>query len=105
MSSACRSGCAGIAMLVTGMMLHGWTKPVSRRPPSPIAELANAVARHKAMFFAEKASDRTPINYAAAVNGGLRLRPAGVGLKALEETTPVWSTMGFSWKTPSLSTR
>ena len=48
-------------------------------------ELANAVARHKAMFFAEKASDRTPINYAAAVNGGLRLVPAGVGLKALEE--------------------
>ena len=37
------------------------------------------------MFFAEKASDRTPINYAAAVNGGLRLVPAGVGLKALEE--------------------
>lgn len=48
-------------------------------------DLATAVARHKAMFFAEKASDRTPINYAAAVNGGLRLVPAGDGLKALEE--------------------
>ncbi len=48
-------------------------------------ELANAVARHKAMLFAEKASDRTPIDYAAAVNGALRLVPAGDGLKALEE--------------------
>jgi len=48
-------------------------------------DLANAVARHKAMFFAEKASDRTPIDYAAAVNGGLQLVPAGDGLKALEE--------------------
>ncbi|WP_025091227.1 nucleotidyl transferase AbiEii/AbiGii toxin family protein [Brucella intermedia] len=48
-------------------------------------ELANAVARHKTMFFAEKASDRTPIDYLAAVDGGLRLVPAGEGLKALEE--------------------
>lgn len=48
-------------------------------------DLANAVARHKTMFFAEKSSDRTPIDYAAAVNGGLRLVPAGDGLKALEE--------------------
>ncbi|MBB4096727.1 nucleotidyl transferase AbiEii/AbiGii toxin family protein [Sphingomonas kyeonggiensis] len=48
-------------------------------------ELANAVARHKAMFFAEKAADRSPIDYAAAVNGGLQLVPAGDGAKALEE--------------------
>ncbi|MBY3060368.1 nucleotidyl transferase AbiEii/AbiGii toxin family protein [Rhizobium leguminosarum] len=48
-------------------------------------DLANAVARHKAMFFIEKASDRTPIDYMAAVNGGLRLVPAGDGLKALED--------------------
>lgn len=47
--------------------------------------LANAVARHKAMFFAEKAADRSPIDYAAAVNGGLQLVPAGDGAKALEE--------------------
>lgn len=55
--------------------------------PSAFADrdLANAVARHKTMFFAEKAPDRTPIDYAAAVNGGLRLVPAGDGLKALEE--------------------
>lgn len=48
-------------------------------------ELANAVARHKSMFFAEKAADRAPIDYAAAVNGGLHLVPAGDGAKALEE--------------------
>lgn len=46
-------------------------------------ELANAVARHKSMFFAEKAADRAPIDYAAAVNGGLHLVPAGEALKAL----------------------
>ena len=48
-------------------------------------ELANAVARHKSMFFAEKAADRTSIDYGAAVNGGLQLVPAGDGAKALEE--------------------
>jgi len=48
-------------------------------------ELANAVARHKGMFFAEKAADHEPINYAAAVSGGLRLVPAGDVLKALED--------------------
>lgn len=48
-------------------------------------ELANAVARHKTMFFAEKAADRSAIDYAAAVNGGLQLVPAGDGAKALEE--------------------
>lgn len=40
-------------------------------------ELANAVARHKSMFFAEKAADRSVIDYAAAVNGGLQLTPVG----------------------------
>jgi len=48
-------------------------------------ELANAVARHKAMFFAEKAADRSTIDYASAVNGGLQLVPVGDGAKALEE--------------------
>ncbi|MFG1243454.1 nucleotidyl transferase AbiEii/AbiGii toxin family protein [Xanthobacter sp. V7C-4] len=48
-------------------------------------ELANAVARHKAMFFAEKAADRSQIEYASAVNGGLQLVPAGDGAKALAE--------------------
>ena len=48
-------------------------------------ELGNAVARHKSMFFAEKAADRTPIDYGAAVNGGLQLVPVGDGAKALED--------------------
>lgn len=48
-------------------------------------ELANAVARHKGMFFAEKAADRSPIDYMAAVNGGLQLVPGGDASKALEE--------------------
>jgi hypothetical protein len=48
-------------------------------------DLAQAVARHKSMFFAERAADRSPIDYAAAVGGGLRLVPAGGALKALEE--------------------
>jgi hypothetical protein len=48
-------------------------------------ELANAVARHKSMFFAEKAADRTPIDYAAAVNGGLQLVPIGDCAKALAD--------------------
>ncbi len=48
-------------------------------------DLAQAVARHKGMFFAERAADRSPIDYLAAVSGGLRLVPAGDALKALEE--------------------
>ena len=48
-------------------------------------ELANAVARHKSMFFAEKAADRTPIDYAAAVDGNLQLVPVGDVAKALAQ--------------------
>lgn len=48
-------------------------------------ELADAVARHKTMFFAEKGVDRTQIDYVAAVNGGLHLVPAGDGAEALAE--------------------
>ena len=47
-------------------------------------ELARAVARHKRMFFLEKAVDRSPIDYAAAVSGGLQLVPDGEASKALE---------------------
>lgn len=47
--------------------------------------LANAVARHKGMFFAEKAADRSPIDYAAAVHGGLQLVPGGEASRALED--------------------
>jgi len=48
-------------------------------------ELGNAVARHKALFFAEKAADQSAIDYGAAVNRGLRLVPKGVAAKALAE--------------------
>lgn len=37
--------------------------------------LANAVADHKSIFFAEKHPDGEPIDYHAAVSGGLRLVP------------------------------
>lgn len=46
-------------------------------------ELANAVACHKAMFFAEKAADGSPIDYAAAVQGNLQLVPSGRAAKTL----------------------
>jgi len=48
-------------------------------------ELANAVAKHKSMFFAEKAADRAPIDYEKAVNGNLLLTPVGEGQRALQE--------------------
>lgn len=46
-------------------------------------DLASAVARHKGMFFAEKAADGTLIDYDAAVNGGLQLVPTGDAHAAL----------------------
>jgi hypothetical protein len=46
--------------------------------------LAKSVAQHKSMFFAEKAADRSPIDYEAAVGGGLQLTPSGEGRAALE---------------------
>ena len=48
-------------------------------------DLAHAVARHKTMFFPEKAADRSVIDYDAAVNGGLQLVPMGKGRTALAE--------------------
>jgi hypothetical protein len=48
-------------------------------------ELAQAVARHEGMFFAERAADRSLVDYAVAVSSSLRLVPSGDGLKALEE--------------------
>jgi hypothetical protein len=48
-------------------------------------DLAHAVARHKSMFFTEKAANGSPVDYMAAVSGGLRLVPVGDGLKALED--------------------
>lgn len=48
-------------------------------------ELANAVARHKGMFFREKAADGSQIDYGVAVKGGLQLVPSGDAHKALAE--------------------
>jgi hypothetical protein len=48
-------------------------------------DLAKSVAQHKSMFFAEKAADRAPIDYEAAVGGGLQLTPSGEGRAALEQ--------------------
>lgn len=48
-------------------------------------DLAKAVARHKGMFFAEKAANGAPINYDAAVNGDLKLVPTGEALAALNK--------------------
>lgn len=48
-------------------------------------QLAQEVARHKAMFFPEKAADRSQIDYAVAVNGGLELVPVGEVARALED--------------------
>lgn len=67
-------------------------------------DLANAVARHKTMFFAERSSDRSPINY-SAVSTACGLCPQAMVRRRLKRTTPAWSTTGFFWKTPSLSTR
>jgi hypothetical protein len=47
--------------------------------------LANSVAQHKSMFFRETAPDGAEIDYAAAVNGELRLVPEGDSAKALKE--------------------
>lgn len=46
-------------------------------------DLATAVARHKAMFFAEKDTEGASIDYEAAVRGGLVLVPEGMALEAL----------------------
>lgn len=46
-------------------------------------DLALAVARHKGMFFAEKAADGAPVDYEAAVSGSLQLVPNGEARAAL----------------------
>ena len=46
--------------------------------------VAEAVARHKGLFFRETAGG-VPIDYQAAVRGGLRLKPEGASLEALGE--------------------
>ena len=46
-------------------------------------DIAMAVAAHKSLFFREKDSKGRVIDYKAAVNGNLRLRPEGEALEAL----------------------
>jgi hypothetical protein len=48
-------------------------------------EVATAVARHKALFFAERDSNGMPIDYDQAVSGGLHLVPNGAALDRLEQ--------------------
>ena len=47
--------------------------------------LGTAVAKHKTMFFAEKAADATWIDFGAATSGHLQLVPGGDALKALAD--------------------
>jgi len=47
--------------------------------------VAQAVARHKAIFFPEKDSNGDVVDYELAVSGGLRLVPDGVALDLLAE--------------------
>ena len=47
--------------------------------------LAEAVAAHKSIFFAESAPDGAPIDYLASVTGALALAPAGEARGALAE--------------------
>lgn len=48
-------------------------------------DVARAVARHKGIFFAEKDADGQPIDYEAAVAGGLHLVPEGAARELLAE--------------------
>lgn len=47
-------------------------------------ELARAVAKHKAMFFAEKDAQKNSIDYKAAVSTEIQIIPEGGALEALE---------------------
>jgi len=47
--------------------------------------LSQAVARHKGMFFAEKAANGGKVDYIAAVTGGLQLVPSGAALDLLAD--------------------
>ncbi len=49
------------------------------------ADIARAVARHKGMFFSEKDAGGRPIDYDAAIAGGLRLVPEGAARDLLAE--------------------
>ena len=58
-------------------------------------ELAQSVARHKAMFFRENDSNRQRIDYHAAVSGNLRLVPSGAAQEALAEDYAAMVAIGM----------
>ncbi|MFC7706389.1 nucleotidyl transferase AbiEii/AbiGii toxin family protein [Plastorhodobacter daqingensis] len=62
--------------------------------------LATAVARHKTMFFAEKAADAAWIDYGTATSGHLQLVPGGDALKALADDYGRMAEDGLLAKTP-----
>jgi len=64
------------------MISCAWTTPALRRALAD-RELGRAVARHKTMFFSEKAADRSVIGYRRAVGGALRLMPEAAARDAL----------------------
>ena len=55
--------------------LGRWTDHAARAIAN--SDIAQAVARHKGMFFSEKDAGGRPIDYGAAIAGGLRLVPEG----------------------------
>ncbi|MGF1592911.1 MAG: nucleotidyl transferase AbiEii/AbiGii toxin family protein [Kiloniellaceae bacterium] len=63
-------------------------------------EVAATVAKHKAMFFREKAVDGTVVDYEAAVTGSLRLVPNGDARLALEEDYAAMATAGMFYSEP-----
>lgn len=62
--------------------------------------LAEAVAAHKTLFFAEKGADGAMIDYHAAVSGGLRLAPEGRALDGLREDYAAMTESGMFFEDP-----
>ena len=73
----------GIASRATGMTLHDSIEQESGKLAIADRALSLAVARHKAIFFAEKDSAGTAIDYQAAVTGALQLVPHDKALESL----------------------
>lgn len=64
-----------------------WALNASEHAAQALADraLAQHVAAHKTMFFAEKAVDGSQVDYAAAVSGRLQLVPEGASRQALSD--------------------
>jgi hypothetical protein len=84
MCFACKgSSAVGIASRATGMTLHGSTRAGIVKTAIADHALSLAVARHKAIFYAEKDSNGAAIDYQAAVTGALQLVPHDKALESL----------------------